>query len=92
MILVSENDESRSHVGTTASPIRKTAPSTRGGQRHHPQPIPYTAVLRIEDRLTVPEMRSYILSRERAGTYLCEFRNIDRFLCAIRPHVPASAS
>ena len=28
-------------------------------------------------------MRSYILSRERAGTYLCEFRNIDRFLCAI---------
>lgn len=84
VILVSENDESRSHVRDNGFA------DTQDGAEHPEadsviiqSQIPYTAVLRIEDRLTVLEMRSYILSRERAGTYLCEFRNIDRFLCAI---------
>ncbi len=45
--------------------------------------IPYTATLGISDKLTVLEMRSYIISEERKGVYLCEFHNIDRFLCAI---------
>lgn len=45
--------------------------------------IPYTATLGITDKLTVLEMRSYIISEEAKGTYLCEFHNIDRFLCAI---------
>ena len=80
VILVSENDESRSHVRDNGFA------DTQDGAEHPEadsviiqSQIPYTAVLRIEDRLTVLEMRSYILSRERAGTYLCEFRNIDRF-------------
>lgn len=45
--------------------------------------IPYTATLGISDKLTVLEMRSYIISAEDKGQYLCEFHNIDRFLCAI---------
>ncbi len=45
--------------------------------------IPYTATLQIEDKLTVLEMRSYIISDEGRGRFLCEFHNIDRFLCAI---------
>lgn len=45
--------------------------------------IPYTATLGITDKLTVLEMRSYIISEEERGKYLCEFHNIDRFLCAI---------
>lgn len=45
--------------------------------------IPYTALLGIADKLTVLEMRSYIISEEAKGQYLCEFHNIDRFLCAI---------
>lgn len=45
--------------------------------------IPYTAVLAIKDKLTVLEMRSYIISEEGKGQFLCEFHNIDRFLCAI---------
>ena len=45
--------------------------------------IPYTATLRITDKLTVLEMRSYIISEEVRGEFLCEFHNIDRFLCAI---------
>lgn len=45
--------------------------------------IPYTATLAITDKLTVLEMRSYIISNEKKGVYLCEFHNIDRFLCAI---------
>ncbi len=45
--------------------------------------IPYTATLRITDKLTVMEMRSYIISEEERGQFLCEFHSIDRFLCAI---------
>ena len=45
--------------------------------------IPYTATLGITDKLTVLEMRTYIISEERRGEYLCEFHNIDRFLCAV---------
>lgn len=45
--------------------------------------IPYTAILAISDKLTVLEMRSYIISEEEKGRYLCEFHNTDRFLCAI---------
>ncbi len=45
--------------------------------------IPYTATLGITDKLTVLEMRSYIISDEGHGRFLCEFHNIDRFLCAI---------
>ena len=45
--------------------------------------IPYTATLGISDKLTVLEMRSYIISEEVRGQFLCEFHNIDRFLCAI---------
>jgi predicted DNA-binding transcriptional regulator YafY len=45
--------------------------------------IPYTATLEIKDKLTVLEMRSYIISDEGKRTFLCEFHNIDRFLCAI---------
>jgi len=45
--------------------------------------IPYTATLAITDKLTVLEMRSYIISEEARGQFLCEFHNIDRFLCAI---------
>ena len=45
--------------------------------------IPYTATLGITDKLTVLEMRSYIISEESRGQFLCEFHNIDRFLCAI---------
>ncbi len=45
--------------------------------------IPYTATLAIKDKLTVLEMRGYIISEEAKGEYLCEFHNVDRFLCAI---------
>ena len=45
--------------------------------------IPFTATLGIADKLTVMEMRSYIIAREGRDRFLCEFHNIDRFLCAI---------
>jgi predicted DNA-binding transcriptional regulator YafY len=45
--------------------------------------IPYTAVLEIRDRLTILEMRSYIISEQERHRFLCEFHNIDRFLCAV---------
>ena len=48
-----------------------------------PQTSDSFALLGIKDKLTVLEMRSYIISDEGKGRFLCEFHNIDRFLCAI---------
>ena len=45
--------------------------------------IPYTATLEIKDKLTVLEMRSYIIASEKKSRFLCEFHNVDSFLCAI---------
>ena len=45
--------------------------------------IPYTALLDIRDRLTILEMRSYIISEPEKNRFLCEFHNVDRFLCAV---------
>ncbi|MBE6693608.1 MAG: hypothetical protein E7589_02445 [Ruminococcaceae bacterium] len=45
--------------------------------------IPYTATVEIKDKLTVLEMRSYIIATEKRNRFLCEFHNVDRFLCAI---------
>lgn len=78
-----ENDESISRVplnpfaATITSGIVEADSVIIQGQ------IPYTATLAIKDKLTVLEMRSYIISEEAKGQYLCEFHNVDRFLCAI---------
>lgn len=45
--------------------------------------IPYTAILDIRDRLTVLELRPYIISEQERNRFLCEFHNVDRFLCAV---------
>lgn len=84
LVVVSENDRSLSH-------IRESDFSAPTNDRDLPDAdsviiqsqIPYTAILNIPDRLTVLELRSYILSEETSHDYLCEFHNIDRFLCAI---------
>lgn len=82
--LVDENHESRAH-------FRENGPSTQQDGPELPEAeniviqtqIPYTAILEISDRLTVLELRSYILEEEEPGQFLCEFHGIDRFLCAI---------
>lgn len=84
IVVVSENDRSLSH-------IRESDFAAQTDDRDLPEAdsviiqsqIPYTALLHIPDRLTVLELRSYILSEEGAREYLCEFHNIDRFLCAV---------
>ena len=78
-----ENDESISRA-----PLNPFAAPTSGGIVEADSviiqgQIPYTATLAIKDKLTVLEMRSYIISEEAKGEYLCEFHNVDRFLCAI---------
>ena len=81
--LRNENDESISRV-----PLNPFAAPASGGIAEADSliiqgQIPYTATLAIKDKLTVLEMRSYIISEEAKGEYLCEFHNVDRFLCAI---------
>lgn len=45
--------------------------------------LPYTAQLRIKDKLTVMNLRRFILSREGKDVYNCEFYHIDNFLSLI---------
>ncbi len=42
--------------------------------------LPYTASLQIKDKLTVMNMRRFIISREGRDIYNCEFYNVDNFL------------
>lgn len=45
--------------------------------------LPFTAILDIDRKLTVLELRSFIISDEGHGRFVCEFHNTDRFLCSI---------
>ncbi len=42
--------------------------------------LPYSAQLKIKDKLAVMNLRRFIVNREARDTYNCEFYNIDAFL------------
>ena len=42
--------------------------------------IPYSAVLRIPDKLTQMELGQFIKGTESRGNYLCEFHSVEMFL------------
>ena len=82
LIITGENDDTLTHVADNPFGAHTTGVSEADYVIVQTQ-IPYTATLEITDKLTVMEMRSYIISDEGHAQYLCEFHNIDRFLCAI---------
>ena len=45
--------------------------------------LPYTAVLEIKDKITVMNLRSFIVGDERRHRYRCEFPSIELFLGVI---------
>ena len=45
--------------------------------------LPYNAQLKIKDKLTVMNLRRFILSREEKDVYNCEFYHVDNFLSLI---------
>ena len=45
--------------------------------------LPYNAQLKIKDKLTVMNLRRFILNREEKDVYNCEFYHIDNFLSLI---------
>lgn len=79
--IATENDEALTHASVFSDGF-ENAPLEADSVIIQSQ-IPYTALLHITDRLTVLEMRHYIISEEDKGQYLCEFHNMERFLCAI---------
>lgn len=42
--------------------------------------IPYSAVLRIPDKLTRLELSQFIVGEESRGNYVCEFHSVEMFL------------
>ncbi len=86
VVIAGENDDLYAYARHHADPFRDEGGGLPIPDADHviiQSQIPYTATLAIKDKLTVLEMRSYIISNEAKGLYLCEFHNIDRFLCAI---------
>ncbi len=57
-----------------------------GGARHDAtqeilqMQIPYSAVLRIPDKLTQMELGQFITGKESPGNYVCEFHSVEMFL------------
>lgn len=45
--------------------------------------IPYSAVLRIPDKLTRLELAQFIVGEESRGNYVCEFHSVEMFLSLI---------
>ena len=45
--------------------------------------IPYTATLEIKDRLSVMNMRPFIVTQKPKHLYECEFQNVEMFIGAI---------
>ena len=45
--------------------------------------MPYPAVVEIPDKLSVLELRSFIISKDSRNRYVCEFHNVERFLSVI---------
>ena len=57
------------------------------GETHHAaqqeilqMQIPYSAVLRIPDKLTRMELSQFIVGEESRGNYVCEFHSVEMFL------------
>ena len=42
--------------------------------------IPYSAVIRIPDKLTRLELQQFIIGEESRGNYICEFHSVEMFL------------
>ena len=42
--------------------------------------IPYSAVVRIPDKLTRLELQQFIVGEESRGDYVCEFHSVEMFL------------
>ena len=45
--------------------------------------LPYSAVLEIKDKITVMNLRNFIVGSERRHRYICEFPSIELFFGVI---------
>lgn len=79
VLLTSDNDES--YLGVVSS-IYNNEDFAADSSVIQMQ-MPYTAVIEIPDKLSVLELRSFIISKESRNRYVCEFHNVERFLSVI---------
>ena len=86
LVVAQENDDLYAYARRSRDPFEEQQDSSLPDADHViiQSQIPYTATIAVSDKLTLMEMRSYIISQDhKRGEYLCEFHNVDRFLCAI---------
>ena len=79
VILTSDNDDAFMGVVSNIFDDADTHADTSIVQTQ----LPYNATIEIPDKLTVIELRSFIISKEGRNRYICEFHSVERFLSVI---------
>ena len=75
LVMSSDNDDSLSELTDNMSGASMQAEETFVQMQ-----MPYTATLEIPDKLTVLNLKNFIISKEPRNKYICEFHNVEQFL------------
>lgn len=78
LVLSSDNDESLTELADNMSGASLQADSTFVQMQ-----MPYTATLEIPDKLSVLNLKNFIISKEPRNRYICEFHNVEQFLSVL---------
>lgn len=73
---------SEDYGGIVANSV-ETAPETQADSTVIQLQLPYSAQIRVADRLTAVELGGYITERIGDMTYRCEFHSIEKFMSVI---------
>ena len=78
LVLSSDNDDSMTELFDSMSGASMQAESTFVQMQ-----MPYTATLEIPDKLSVLNLKNFIISKEPRNKYICEFHNVEQFLSVL---------
>lgn len=78
LVLSSDNDDSMTELSDSMSGASIQAESTFVQMQ-----MPYTATVEITDKLSVLNLKNFIISREPRNKYVCEFHNVEQFLSVL---------
>ena len=78
LVLSSDNDDSMTELSDSMSGASMQAENTFVQMQ-----MPYTATLEIPDKLSVLNLKNFIISREPRNKYICEFHNVEQFLSVL---------
>lgn len=78
LVLSSDNDDSMTELYDSMAGASMQAENTFVQMQ-----MPYTATLEIPDKLSVLNLKNFIISKEPRNKYVCEFHNVEQFLSVL---------